>query len=522
MDPVRCITVWCPDWPVVAAAKEAGCARDAPVAVIVKGRVYACNAPARADGVRRDLRVREAQARCPDLAVLPYDPAVDARAFEPIVAAVEAIAPGVEVIRPGMCAVRARGPARYFGGEEEFADRLCQHLAEQTKTDVVIGIADGPFAAEQAARQAERTKQHVHVFPPGESAEHLAGLNINLLDRPDLVDLLRRLGIRTLGAFAALPAGRVLERFGIDGALAHRLASGHDDRPFASRRPPPELATSVEFEPPLDRVDQVAFAIKSAAEHLVEGLADRDLVCTCLRVDVTTERGADAAQIKSRQWRHPRWFSANDVVDRVRWQLQGLGSTLGQAAEDSDEATFGVLKVQLFPEDAAPTGAYQDGLWGDQAPDERVHRALTRVQSMLGHEAVLTAILSGGRSPADRVTFVPWGDEPAPARAADQPWPGQLPDPPPSTVLTAPTPVEVLGADQQCVELTDRGLLTTTPTRFDQREIEHWAGPWLVEERWWDAAAARRYARFQVVCADGAGYALLYERGRWWLEASYD
>jgi protein ImuB len=49
-----------------------------------------------------------------------------------------------------------------------------------------------------------------------------------------------------------------------------------------------------------------------------------------------------------------------------------------------------------------------------------------------------------------------------------------------------------------------------------------WAGPWLVDERWWDAAAHRRQARWQVVTADGAAHLLSLEGGRWVVEATYD
>ena len=65
-------------------------------------------------------------------------------------------------------------------------------------------------------------------------------MNIDVLERPDLVDVLRRLGLRTLGAFAELPASDVLARFGSEGLGAHRLASGLDERPpdpDPSRRP---------------------------------------------------------------------------------------------------------------------------------------------------------------------------------------------------------------------------------------------------------------------------------------------
>src|SRR6478735_4876565 len=91
---VRVLALWSPDWPVTAAAHAARVPPHQPAAVFVAGRVLACSAVARAQGVRRGLRRREAQARCPDLAVLTPDPDRDARAFEPVVAAVEELAPG--------------------------------------------------------------------------------------------------------------------------------------------------------------------------------------------------------------------------------------------------------------------------------------------------------------------------------------------------------------------------------------------------------------------------------------------
>ena len=539
MSAVRTVVVWCPDWPVTAAARDAGQPPDTPLAVLDKGRVFACSPTARRSGVRRELRVREAQARCPSLVVLPYDPAVDAREFEPVVTTIEALAPGVEIIRPGRCALAAKGPVRYYG--DAFGQILRTRLAE-AGFDCVVGIADGPFAAEQAARQAEQAGEHVLAFPAGESARYLAPLPVDTLDRPELVDLLRRLGIRTLGAFAALPARQVLGRFGTDGVVAHRLAAGLDDRPLAARRPPPELATQAAFEPAVERVDQVAFAIRSTAEQLVAGLAERDLVCTCLRVEIHTERD----EPRSRQWRHPRWFSAADVVDRVRWQLQGTGTTSDGPAE---ELTSGVVRVLLIPDDVARTGAYQDGLWGDQAPDERIHRAFTRVQSMLGHEAVVTAVLSGGRAPSERVTLVPWGDEVAPAHPTDPPWPGRLPPPAPATVFPTPEPVVVLDAVGHVVEVDERGTVSGGCRALARRgsgssgsgsgnpgssgssssgaaEIVGWAGPWPVDERWWDSRTSHRCARFQVACADGRAFVLRYEAttaaGHWWIEASYD
>ena len=205
---MRVLALWSPDWPVTAAARAAHVPPHRPAAVFVANRVLACSAVARAQGVRRGLRRREAQARCPELAVLAPDPDRDARAFEPVVAAVEELAPGVEIVRPGLVALAAQGPAGYFGGELAAAERLVDQVAARTGVECQVGLADGLFAAVLAARRGV-------AVAPGDTPAFLAPLGVEELDRePDidrseLVDLLRRLGLRSLGAFGALdPAGR--------------------------------------------------------------------------------------------------------------------------------------------------------------------------------------------------------------------------------------------------------------------------------------------------------------------------
>ena len=52
--------------------------------------------------------------------------------------------------------------------------------------------------------------------------------------------------------------------------------------------------------------------------------------------------------------------------------------------------------------------------------------------------------------------------------------------------------------------------------------VEAWAGPWPIDELWWDPARARQVARFQVVGVDGSAWLMVVEDGRWWAEARYD
>ncbi|MEU7173108.1 DNA polymerase Y family protein [Micromonospora tulbaghiae] len=423
--PQRTLLLWCPDWPVLAAEIVDEVPATDPVVVLHANRVIACSERARAEGIRRGLRRREAQGRCPHLTVVDHDPGRDVRAFEPVVAAVEEVVAGVEVIRPGACATAARGPSRYLGGEEAAAERIVEHVAQSCAVESQVGIADGVFAAGLAAREGR-------IVAPGGTREFLAARPVEALGRPALADLLRRLGVRTLGDFAALAAGDVLARFGFDGALAHRLAGGRDDRPLAVRQPPADLTVTADYDEPIDRVDAAAFAARTLAERLHERLAGYGLACTRLGIEAVTAHGQELHRV----WRHDGLLTAAAIADRVRWQLDGwLSGSNGRGGTRPARPTAGIVRLRLVPDGVLAQAGLQPGLWGETGEErERAHRALSRVQGILGPEAVVTAVLGGGRSPADQVRLVPWGDERVPARPGPQP----LPPAPPAAVPPVP------------------------------------------------------------------------------------
>ena len=165
--------------------------------------------------------------RCPDL--LDEDEGGAAlRLFAEVVEATEAFCPWVTAVRTGICSLPARGPARYFGGEGTLVQRVTD--ATSGITPVEVGVADGLFAAVLAARGNL-------IVPVGGTAAFLAPLPVGVLGRPELTELLGRLGIRTLGDFAALPESHVLGRFGADGAVCHEVAGGRNGELGDLRRP---------------------------------------------------------------------------------------------------------------------------------------------------------------------------------------------------------------------------------------------------------------------------------------------
>jgi len=245
---------------------------------------------------------------------------------------------------------------------------------------------------------------------------------------------------------------------------------------------------------------------------------------------------------------------AKHMADRVRWQLEGWLSGTAQGPEPAP-----LVSLSLTAEDVVPLGQEQSFLWGGSSgADARAHRALERVQGLLGAEGVLAVAEQGGRSPRDRVHALAWGQEGAPPRKVAHPWPGRIPDPAPATVLPLPLEIQVLDAGGSPVLIDRRLVISATPTwvrlQADPRDkvaraahrhpssghvggddgpvwdspvpVDAWAGPWPVAERWWSEEASRRaYMQIALRAGEGeqaAAVLAAFTEGRWILEAVYD
>jgi protein ImuB len=539
------LCLWCPDWPVVAARRRDPELAGAPVVVLDRGTVLAASDEARAEGVRRGLRRREAEARCPGLVSLPADPAGESRAFEAVARALEVLTPRLALERPGLVFLPTRGPSRYFGGDAALGQRALDEVAGAGFEGARVGVADGAFAARLAARRAGAGE--AMVVPPGGTPAFLAPFPVSALEDADLAGLLVRLGLPRLGDFAALPEAAVLGRFGEAGLAAQRRARGDEAHALPLEEPPPDLVEDMELDPPADRLDVAVFAGRALAELLLARLGDLGLACVRVRVEAETEHG----ERLTRRWRiPPGGLGPRLLAERVRWQLEAW--VKGDGAGEGDLVTGGLTLLRLVPDEVVPAGGAQLGLWGgDRAAADRAARALLRVQTLLGPESVSTPVPQGGRTPAERVAWTPWGEGEAgeqprpdshlsggsagrprtPLRRSGEgppPWPGAVPPPAPARVFDPPRPAELLDTRGRPVAVSGRGEQSAAPARLNSPTlpggggaVEAWAGPWLHDLRWWDPPARRRRALWQVV-AGGVACLVAVEDGRAGLEAIYD
>lgn len=524
--PARVLALWCPDWPATAAAADADLPPRHPVAVVYANRVIACSAPARAAGVRRGMRKRQAQSACPEMTVIAADEHRDGRLFEPVATVVTDLVPAMEVLRPGLLVVRLTGAVRLFGGEAKLAEELVDRVSA-CGVESQVGLADELFTAVLAAR-------HGQCVPPGGDREYLAVRPIAELaaepalcgpGRTDLVDLLRRLGLRVIGDFAALPVSDVATRFDADAITAHRQARAQPGRPPSTQALPEDLAIEYSCDPVIDRIDAAAFAGRRIAELLHRRLVGASVACTKLRVEAITELG----QPHSRTWRCGQPLTPASTADRIRWQLEGWmtsGRTRGSGDTRPDSP---IATLRLDPVEVVDAGTLQHMLSGAGVPgeielSERARRSMERVQGLLGGDAVRIPILSGGRGPAEQISMITLGEDPVPDRDPSAPWPGRLPQPAPTMMSDAP--VEVIDPSGEPVQVTPRGSFTAEPMTVRMPEpsrhgweVRWWAGPWPVGfERGCDTISARA----QVLLDDSRALLLCYRSGGWVVEGVYE
>lgn len=480
------------------------------------------------------------------------------RAFETMVRTVTDVAPLVEVERPGCIVFASRGPSRYFGGDEALARHLhdlCSGAGFVAGFDgrCGVGVADSRFAAMAAARLALARGAPCVIASPV-TARFIDALPVSALEQlsgitPETVDLFTRLGLDTCGAVRGVGEAALIDRFGLEGARAWCLIAGSDVVPLSPGVPPADFATAVDAESPLADVRHVTGLVRPAVAAMVEAIAAHGQQC----VRVMFVCHTDHAETSRRIWGEPHGFSAQAMLDRLACQIDGWLAT-GEAGASSgdgtstghgvfdDVPTIGVVRVEVVPLECRETLAVQPLLWGGHQENiERAARAVAMACAVGPEVQITVPQWAGGRDVAGVYTRVPVERVDLCDVAASEQrvnhgqgvavdWSGSVPRPSPAFVLTVPADIEVLDARGHPVGVTGRHELTAVPSRVmvaDRRyEVVRTAGPWPVEERWWDPLRRRRQVRMQMLVRNDRGSTRVLlvglENRRWSMLARYD
>jgi hypothetical protein len=362
----------------------------------------------------------EALARCPELRLVAGDPLGVARERERAAKALEGIGAALELPRAGLAYFEADGLRGLHGGEEGVIAAARRALGRPAR----VGTGPTRFCALAAALEARPRRARIVARPParagvaprtGRRAQtgaheqtrlreqarlYLASKPVALLgyreETAALVEPLARLGVRTLGEFAALGRDAAADRFGAPGVLAHRLARGEDD-PLRARDARESLEESLE----LGEANS-----GPALERVLGVLVDRLLARGERRGRTLRTLTLSARLVEGGTWRERVVLrEAHCDPRRMRLALVPRLSLLPAPA-----AALRLEAERFGPPEGAQGTLFDRDPARSTARRARLREAVAQMRAAAGPEAALRAVCvdPGSRVPERRVLFTPF------------------------------------------------------------------------------------------------------------------
>ena len=195
-----------------------------------RGVVTAASYEARKFGVHSAQPVATARRLCPDGIFLPVRMGRYKEMSDRVFEIFRRFSPLVEALSIDEAFLDVTGTDRLFGGALEVARKIKEAVASETGLTVSAGVAASKFVAKIASDMNK--PDGLTVVPRGKEKEFLGPLPVGKLWGVGKVTetALHRMGAKTIGDLASVPAENLKKRFGKHGLHLHRLANGIDDR----------------------------------------------------------------------------------------------------------------------------------------------------------------------------------------------------------------------------------------------------------------------------------------------------
>ena len=482
----RILALWLPQLPTDRLRRLEPALRDAPLATwtVVGNRrlLTAADSPALFAG----QALADAQAICPGLVLRPADPAGDAALLERLALWGLRWTPLAAVDGADGLLLDVTGGTALFGGEAALLRQVQESLQ---RTGFAVRAALAGFAETAAA--LARTTDGL-IVPPGQDLLAVTPLPLACLRLPsEVVSVLSRLGVQTVGDALRQPRAPLARRFGRVLLDALDGASGLRSRPVQPVREPAAFVAVRNCPEPI--------LTRPAIDHVLDTL----LAALCRQL---LDAGQGARRLTLRAW-------------RVDGAVQEVAIGTGAASRE------GAHLRRLFAE---PLGALEPDLGF-----ERFCLEANSTEPLEGVQAVLRGELRDGAAAAEDGALAELIDrlsqrlEVFRLQPVDSHWPEYAVAPAdPLAPVALPVP---LGAEHRPIRLfaspIPLGVTAAVPNgppvqlRWGQtlHRVIHWVGPERLEPEWWGEDAERPVRDYyRVECHDGTRLWIcrLWEPGR--------
>jgi len=398
--------------------------------------------------------------------------------------------PRVEEVDADTVILDASGLTRLLGSPEAIAKRI----REQTGEDARIAVA----ASREAALSAARGFAGITILPPGEEAERLGDLPLELLSPPpEILETFDRWGIRRFRDLASLPEVGLAERLGDEGLRLQRLARGQSNGPLRPAEASTVYEQSMDLEYPVELLEPLSFLLSRLLNDLCGQLAGDAMAAIGLRLTLKLENRRE----------HNRTLRLPVPMRNPLTFLKLLQLDLTAHPPPAP-----IVALTLAADPARPR-TVQEGLFLPSSPEaEKLELTLARIAGLVGAENVGSPELTDTHRPgAFRM------GKPLPQRSPRQ-RPAASANRPDSRLafrmFRPPLPASVPVHGGQPVEISAQQV---------RGRIAACAGPWRTSGDWWKPEAWAR-DDWDIALSDGALYRVyqVQSTGRWFVEGRYD
>jgi len=437
-------------------------------------------------GMSPGMRVADARAQLPDLAIFDIDRTADAALLERIADGCDRYTPMVAIDGTDGLILDISGCAHLFSGETG----LCADLTRRLKRlgmHVQIALANTPDAAHAQARHG---KGEIGAMP------------VEALELPpEETTALRRAGFKRIEHLTARPSAPLSARFGESATdrLA-RVAGGRDIR-ITPRRPEAALIVERSFAEPVTHVVAMLAAIEQLAGNVVQQMED-------------AQRGGRRFEAQL--------FRTDGLVRSLRIEtslptrdvplLMRLINERIETLNDPIDPGFGFDLVRLLVPLLEPLDPLQLPLEGGAVAQDEIARLIDRLSTRLGRNRVRRFAPQDSHIP-EQAMLVFSAIDPRPIEAWPAPEPGEPPLRP-IHLFDPPQRIEVLAS-----------VPDGPPRHFRWRrtlhEVARAEGPERIGSLWWRRADNKGMTRDYYRVEDRNGHRFwLFRRGIYGREAA--
>jgi DNA polymerase-4 len=291
---MRIICLFIPHFPLQVEERDSSTLRGK--LVIIGGlpherkAVYDASPQALERRVKIGMSLRHAYSLCPEAHFLSTDEKKYEQAFEEVLAVLDSFSPLVERQDLGTAFLDASGLGDYYNGEENLSKQLLSEICSTRRLSASVGMAGSKFLAKVAATitgPGEFT-----LVPADDGKGFLASLPLDVLHCSEkLRKQLHLLGIKTVGEVARLGSQAMAAQFGEEGLVIYQLACGVDESPLVPRKRPDRIEQAVNFDPPVDTLDELLSSIGEALDSLSQRLKERWQLCGRMELSLQFDNG---------------------------------------------------------------------------------------------------------------------------------------------------------------------------------------------------------------------------------------